>query len=125
MTEITAESALAEHLWAVRGAREAQKAPAAKPTAAGSAVTKRAAPEGMELNALFSMEASGWLADKLSFGMHVGGVEFELAEEEDYTGYGFDPVSDILVQRKSDGRFFEVEVEVSLHTVSVAAKKAS
>jgi hypothetical protein len=126
-----AESALAEHLAAMRRLRA--PAPANRPAQpAGSA---GASPEGAAEAApdRSTAEIEGWLAEDIIVGMfehfgswHFGRDEYELASEDQYRALGEEPCSDdtpLILCRKRDGAFFEVEIDVTARETSAQSRQ--
>jgi hypothetical protein len=53
--------------------------------------------------------------------LHLGGEDFEMTGGEEVPGYEDDNFA-VLLRRKSDGKIFEAEIDVSINPVRVSAE---
>jgi hypothetical protein len=60
------------------------------------------------------------LAHELSSARHFGTDEYEAVDDEEYRRLGYDPddpYGEIVIKRKRDGAYFELEIDVTAHPV--------
>jgi hypothetical protein len=72
------------------------------------------------VSGLLSQSVTEDLASDFSSGKHIGADEFESVSDEEYRDLGYDPddpYGEIVIKRKRDDAYFELEVDVTAHPV--------
>jgi hypothetical protein len=76
--------------------------------------------EAQRLGGLIGQYVSEDLASKFSFGKHIGADEYESVSDEEYRDLGYDPDDPygvLVIKRKRDDKYFELEIVIDAHPV--------
>lgn len=79
--------------------------------------------ERTHLSSVFSQHVYDWFVGE--WDIRIDGDEFELADYEDLEALGYAGDDEtVIVQRKSDGKFFEVALEADVRPAMTEAERA-
>lgn len=79
--------------------------------------------ERAHLSGVFSQHVYDWFVGEWE--IRLDGDEFELADDEDLEALGYAGDDEtVIVQRKSDGKFFEVALEANVQPVPTRIERA-
>lgn len=83
---------------------------------------ERAFSERMKIDGDLGLLLCEHLWGRMGDTIHLGGHDFEIADNEEVPGYGDDDDYAVLLRRKSDGEIFEAEIDVSVNPVRPSAQ---